>query len=68
MAGAGIEGVLAGGTRVVERQQVVGEVLCCLRASGRSNNNKKVGGWRSCRCYRKDFWRAGVVGAGIEGV
>ena len=38
---------------MVERRQEVEEGLCCLRVSGRSNNNKEVGGRRSCRCYRE---------------
>ena len=38
---------------VVEKQQVVEEGLCCLRASGRSSNNKGVGGRRSYKCYRE---------------
>ena len=67
VAGAGIEGVLAGGMRVGERQQVVEEGLCCLRARRRSSNNKEVGGWRSCRCSRQGLGRAGVSGAGIKG-
>ena len=51
VAGAGIEGVSARGMRVVKRQQVVEEGLCCLRASGGSNNDKEVGGRRSCGGY-----------------
>ena len=43
VAGAGIEGVLAGGIRVGERQQVVEEGICCLRARRRSSNDMK--GW-----------------------
>ena len=66
--GAGIEGVPTGGMLVVKRQQVVEEGLCCLRASGSSNDSKGVGGRRSCRCYMysEDQRRAGVAGAGIK--
>ena len=44
MAGTGIEGAPAGGTLVVERQQVIEEGLSCLRAGGGSNNSREVGG------------------------
>ena len=61
-AGTRIEGVSAGGMRVVKRQQEVEEGLCYLRASGRSSNNTEVGGRRRCRCYREDLLKGDSLG------
>ena len=67
VAGAAIEGASAGGMRVVERPQVVGEGLSCLRAGGGSSNSITVGGRRSCRCYREAVEGQGWLEAGGSG-
>ena len=55
--------------RVVKRQQVFEEGLCCLRVSGRirSNNNTEVGSSRCCRCYRGDINLGEESGSGWSG-
>ena len=49
-----------------ETARVVEEGLCCLRASGGSSNNKELGGWRSCRCYREALGECKSVWSGCQ--